>query len=99
MAWYVSFEIQRDEEDYLNASIQSTRLTYFLFFYAREPQIAWRPSEEQIREDVSRDARCKIFLGYTSNLVSSGIRETIKYLVKNKMVSLYLELLQRHLSI
>ncbi|KAJ2252422.1 Deoxyhypusine synthase, partial [Coemansia sp. RSA 454] len=30
--------------------------------------------------------KCKIFLGYTSNLVSSGIRETIKYLVKNSMV-------------
>ncbi len=28
----------------------------------------------------------QIFLGYTSNLVSSGVRETIKYLVKHKMV-------------
>ncbi|CAH1787126.1 unnamed protein product [Owenia fusiformis] len=29
---------------------------------------------------------CSIFLGYTSNLISSGTRETIKYLVKNNMV-------------
>lgn len=29
---------------------------------------------------------CTIFLGYTSNLISSGLRETIKFLVKNKMV-------------
>ncbi len=28
-----------------------------------------------------------IFLGYTSNMVSSGIREVIKYLVKNKKVN------------
>lgn len=28
-----------------------------------------------------------IFLGYTSNMVSSGVRETIKYLVKNKKVN------------
>ncbi|CAH1787127.1 unnamed protein product, partial [Owenia fusiformis] len=28
---------------------------------------------------------CSIFLGYTSNLISSGTRETIKYLVKNNM--------------
>ncbi|KAK4877350.1 hypothetical protein RN001_009856 [Aquatica leii] len=29
---------------------------------------------------------CTIFLGYTSNLVSSGLRETIKFLVQHKMV-------------
>ena len=28
-----------------------------------------------------------IFLGYTSNMVSSGVRESIKYLVKNKKVN------------
>jgi deoxyhypusine synthase len=31
--------------------------------------------------------RCTIFLSFTSNMVSSGIRETIKFLVKNKLVS------------
>lgn len=30
--------------------------------------------------------RTKIFLGYTSNMISCGVRETIRYLVKNKMV-------------
>lgn len=30
---------------------------------------------------------CTIFLGFTSNLVSSGLREVIKFLVKHKMVS------------
>lgn len=29
---------------------------------------------------------CTIFLGYTSNLISSGIRETIRYLVEHNMV-------------
>ena len=29
-----------------------------------------------------------IFLGYTSNLISSGLRETIRYLVENKKVNL-----------
>mmetsp|Transcript_32886 Transcript_32886/g.129140 ORF Transcript_32886/g.129140 Transcript_32886/m.129140 type:complete len:285 (-) Transcript_32886:65-919(-) len=32
------------------------------------------------------DDRCTIFLGYTSNLISSGIRETIRFLVQHKMV-------------
>jgi deoxyhypusine synthase len=30
--------------------------------------------------------RCKIFLAYTSNLVSSGLRETIRFLVQHRMV-------------
>ncbi|XP_045463597.1 probable deoxyhypusine synthase [Harmonia axyridis] len=31
-------------------------------------------------------SNCTIFLGYTSNIVSSGLRETIKFLVQHKMV-------------
>lgn len=30
--------------------------------------------------------RCKIFLGYTSNLISSGLREIIRFLVQHKLV-------------
>jgi deoxyhypusine synthase len=33
-----------------------------------------------------RREKATIFLSYTSNMISSGIRESIKYLVKNKMV-------------
>ena len=33
-----------------------------------------------------RADRTKIFLGYTSNLISSGVREHIRYLVQHKMV-------------
>lgn len=29
---------------------------------------------------------CTIFLGYTSNLVSSGLRETLRFLVQHKLV-------------
>lgn len=29
---------------------------------------------------------CTIFLGFTSNLISSGLRETFKFLVKNKLI-------------
>ncbi|KAJ2771349.1 Deoxyhypusine synthase [Coemansia nantahalensis] len=56
---------------------------------------AWRLSDEPIGESDSdeerdpsyrRSVKCKIFLGYTSNLVSSGIRETIRFLAKNRMV-------------
>ena len=34
------------------------------------------------RESVT----CKLFLGFTSNLVSSGVRESIRYIVEHRMV-------------
>nr|CAG28991.1 homospermidine synthase [Eupatorium cannabinum] len=55
----------------------------------------WRLSHEKVKEDCCEEekdetyresVRCKIFLGFTSNLISSGVRDTIRYLVQNKMV-------------
>ncbi|XP_078439197.1 deoxyhypusine synthase-like [Wolffia australiana] len=40
----------------------------------------------QMLSSTPTHSRCKIFLGFTSNLVSSGIRETIRFLVEHKMV-------------
>lgn len=37
---------------------------------------------------ITVKTNCTIFLGYTSNIISSGLRETIKFLVKNSLVSL-----------
>lgn len=55
--------------------------------------LSWRfdqePEEERGKFGEDLDAanvRCKIFLGYTSNLVSSGVREHIRYLVEHKLV-------------
>ena len=57
--------------------------------------LAWRVPEESMHEDNElstneakdeRGNRCKIFLGYTSNLISAGVRENIRYLVQHKMV-------------
>ncbi|RCI03202.1 hypothetical protein CU098_005537 [Rhizopus stolonifer] len=55
----------------------------------------WRLSDEPIQADeakeyldpkVRAETKCKIFLGYTSNLVSSGLREIIRFLVQHQMV-------------
>ncbi|KAG1931425.1 deoxyhypusine synthase [Pimephales promelas] len=45
------------------------------------------PVEDEIEgyEDQTRSG-CTIFLGYTSNLISSGVRETIRYLAQHRMV-------------
>eukprot|EP00035_Acanthoeca_spectabilis_P005171 m.110762 g.110762 ORF g.110762 m.110762 type:complete len:395 (-) comp12902_c0_seq1:63-1247(-) len=55
----------------------------------------WRLSDEPIKPDEDEDLidpavragiKTKIFFGYTSNLISSGTRETIRYLAEHKMV-------------
>ena len=55
--------------------------------------LSWRLSQEPLLpDDKCPDPaeraiiRCKIFLGYTSNLVSAGVREHIKFLVQHKLV-------------
>ena len=56
-------------------------------------QLSWRLSDEPLaEEDALRSeeeraqVRTKIFLGYTSNLVSAGVREHIRYLVQHRLV-------------
>lgn len=43
-------------------------------------------NEENESDASSNKPACTIFLGYTSNLISSGVRESIRYLVQHKMV-------------
>ncbi|KAI5122161.1 hypothetical protein M0805_007060 [Coniferiporia weirii] len=56
----------------------------------------WRLADEPLTEDESEEysspevraqTRCQIFLGYTSNLISSGLREVILHLVKHNHVA------------
>ncbi|KIY42911.1 Deoxyhypusine synthase [Fistulina hepatica ATCC 64428] len=56
----------------------------------------WRLSDDPVLEDedpvlvdpVARaNVKCNIFLGYTSNLISSGLRDVIRYLVQHKHVA------------
>ncbi|XP_049416574.1 deoxyhypusine synthase-like [Epinephelus fuscoguttatus] len=41
---------------------------------------------KQVPDEHRSRSGCTIFLGYTSNLISSGVRETIRYLAQHKMV-------------
>jgi len=58
--------------------------------------IKWRLSQEPVADDeddqykdeeVRKNTRCTIFLGYTSNMASCGMREYIRYLCQHKMIS------------
>jgi len=44
--------------------------------------------DDHFEEDefIKRRTNCTIFLGYTSNMVSSGVRDTIRYLVQHKLI-------------
>ena len=58
--------------------------------------LKWRLSDEPINHDTEDDdlkdlearkkVKCTIFLGYTSNLISSGMREIFRFLVQHKLV-------------
>lgn len=66
--------------------------TYFFSLF----QLHWRLSQEPIPEGEDNERildpayranlKCKIFLGYTSNMVSCGMREVIRFLVQHKLV-------------
>ena len=56
---------------------------------------AWRLSDDPVAADetapytnpeVRAKTRCKIFLGYTSNMSSCGVREVIRFLAQHKMI-------------
>ncbi|KAH9621960.1 hypothetical protein KSS87_018479 [Heliosperma pusillum] len=60
--------------------------------------LEWRLSDEEPINDCSEEekdprfresTRCKVFLGFTSNLISSGVRDTVRYLVQHHMLLLY----------
>lgn len=50
----------------------------------RHPEI--QKELQMLDGNLRVDKNCTIFLGYTSNMISSGLRETIRFLVKNSLV-------------
>lgn len=52
------------------------------------------PMEADDGDELKQHSGCTIFLGYTSNLISSGVRESIRYLVEHKMVQLVVMLVR-----
>lgn len=42
--------------------------------------------EKYMDDEVRKDTRCTIFLGYSSSMISSGMRDIIRFLVQHKMV-------------
>eukprot|EP00240_Pyramimonas_obovata_P012680 CAMPEP_0118946188 /NCGR_PEP_ID=MMETSP1169-20130426/43766_1 /TAXON_ID=36882 /ORGANISM="Pyramimonas obovata, Strain CCMP722" /LENGTH=236 /DNA_ID=CAMNT_0006892099 /DNA_START=1 /DNA_END=707 /DNA_ORIENTATION=+ len=51
-----------------------------------EPVNTANPGEEGLSDEERKNVRCKIFFGYTSNLISAGTREVIRYLFQHSMI-------------
>ena len=60
----------------------------------RLSDVPWKETEpEEFKDpDFRSTKKCTIFLAYTSNMISSGLRETIRYLVQNKMVRYFMHI-------
>ncbi|KAE8740978.1 hypothetical protein FOCC_FOCC013504 [Frankliniella occidentalis] len=77
---------------YINSGFQATN--FGLAVEEIKKMIALRESpfpkekEDSYEEDVfiRRRNNCTIFLGYTSNMVSCGVRDSIRFLVQNRMI-------------
>ncbi|KNC29217.1 putative deoxyhypusine synthase [Lucilia cuprina] len=79
-------------ESYVNTGFQATNLGLAIKEVNRmldcraQPLTDEEQDEHETDEFIKRKHKCTIFLGFTSNLVSSGLRETLRYLVEHKMV-------------
>ncbi|KAM8710672.1 hypothetical protein ACLKA7_017316 [Drosophila subpalustris] len=51
-----------------------------------QPLDAEQQDVHETDEFIRRRSKCTIFLGYTSNLVSSGMRETLRFLAEHRMI-------------
>ncbi|KAL6048780.1 Deoxyhypusine synthase, variant 2 [Balamuthia mandrillaris] len=81
-------------ESYLTTGFQATSFGKAVEEVNR--MLRWSLNDEPIAEDEDdelrdptnrKKVRCTIFLGYTSNMISCGVREIIRWLVEHKLVS------------
>ncbi|XP_054616777.1 deoxyhypusine synthase isoform X1 [Dunckerocampus dactyliophorus] len=84
-------DLQAVLKSYLTTGFQASSLGLAIQEINRmiEKRLEPIPAEEnecKASGDAPRRPGCTIFLGYTSNLISSGVRESIRYLVEHKMV-------------
>lgn len=89
--WNQGLDYNKLLDSYLQTGFQATNFGLAVkeinkMIFCRKLPI---PEEKFIDNDDEFTAvknNCTIFLGYTSNLVSSGLRETLRFLVEHKMV-------------
>lgn len=76
-------------KSYITTGFQATSLGRAFEEIGSMLEARTEPFEPDAHEDdafIERRSGCTIFLGYTSNMISSGIRETIRFLVQHRLV-------------
>ncbi|XP_075880190.1 deoxyhypusine synthase [Nelusetta ayraudi] len=80
-------DLQGVMKSYLTTGFQASRLGLAIQEINHMIEKRLEPSEEEEEANTEESLPgCTIFLGYTSNLISSGVRESIRYLAEHKMV-------------
>ena len=69
-----------------NVGLAIDRIKSMLNWRLTDIPIKETDSDEMKTPEYREKTKCTIFLSYTSNMISSGVRETIKFLVKHKLV-------------
>lgn len=80
-------------DSYMTTGIQATQfalavneINRMLDWSLHDEPVASDEDEDFISPENRSNVRCRVWLSYTSNMISSGCREYILYLVKHKMV-------------
>ncbi|EGD79119.1 deoxyhypusine synthase [Salpingoeca rosetta] len=80
-------------QSFLTTGFQATNLGLAIEEVQR--MLDWSLADEPVKEgedeelrdpEARKKVKTKIFLGYTSNMISAGVRDTIRFLVQHKMV-------------
>ncbi|KAF2898016.1 hypothetical protein ILUMI_08157 [Ignelater luminosus] len=86
--WSQGVDYNKILETYLHTGFQATNFGLAVQELNKMIECRNLPLPECRNENNQDPAKhnCTIFLGYTSNIVSSGLRETIRFLVQHKLV-------------
>ena len=69
-----------------NLGLAIEEINKMIKFRLSDLPVAEDETEEYKDPEVRKNTRCKIFLGFTSNMASCGMREYIRYLCQHKMI-------------
>ncbi len=84
----------------INRMVWNPLMTIFVNSFCFFALVVWKIARKDLDstlpvEEDGPKTNCTIFLAYTSNMISSGMRETIRFLVQHKLVTITRNLFTR----
>lgn len=90
--WNNGINYKQILDSYLRSGFQATNFGLAVQEINRMIECRAKPMSEETIDNFEEDifikkkTNCTIFLGYTSNMISSGLRDTLRFLVQHKFV-------------